>query len=162
MMGYYNLPKATSETIVKGWLKTGDMGYLDEEDYLFVVDRKKEMLLFRGMNVYPREIEEVLQQHPAILEAAVVGAEEPDKGEIPIAFLAPQASAEVDVKELQEFCVARLAQYKVPRRFVQLEEIPKTGSGKINKVELRERARSIFKGAEISDDRFGSQSFSRE
>ena len=114
MMGYYNLPQSSRETIVKGWLKTGDMGYLDEEDYLFVVDRKKEMLLFRGMNVYPREIEEVLLQHPAILEAAVVGAEELAKGEIPIAFLTPQASAKVDVKELQEFCAAHLARYKVP------------------------------------------------
>lgn len=148
MMGYYNLPEATGETIVKGWLKTGDMGYLDEENYLFVVDRKKEMLLYSGMNVYPREIEEVLQEHASVLEVGVVGARDPAKGEIPIAFVSPQSPGTIDVKQLKELCLQKLARYKVPRQFIVVEEMPKTASGKINKAELRARAATLESGKE--------------
>ena len=148
MMGYYHLAQATEEIIVDDWLKTGDMGYLDEEGYLFVVDRKKEMLLYSGMNVYPREIEEVLYEHPAVLEAAVVGVEEPTKGEIPVAFVTFQSPGAVEVKELRDFCISRLARYKVPRRFFPLEEMPKTASGKIGKRELRAKARLTTHGKE--------------
>lgn len=145
MMGYYNQPDATNETLVNGWLKTGDMGYLDEEGYLFVVDRKKEMLLYSGMNIYPREVEEVLHEHPAVLEAAVVGMKEPAKGELPIAFVTAKSPEGIDLRELKEFCISRLARYKVPRQFVPLAEMPKTGSGKINKAELRKRTENLLR-----------------
>lgn len=146
MMGYYNLPEATKETLVDDWLKTGDVGYLDEEGYLFLVDRKKEMLLYSGMNVYPKEVEEVLHEHPAVLESAVVGVEESAKGEIPIAFVTVQSAEALDVSELKEFCLSRLARYKVPRQFIPLEEMPETGSGKISKAELRVKARAMIGG----------------
>lgn len=150
MMGYYNLPQATRETIVEGWLKTGDMGYLDQEGYLFVVDRKKEMLLYSGLNIYPREIEEVLHAHSGVLEAAVVGVKEPAKGELPIAFVTARCPGELDLKGLKEFCVERLARYKVPRQFFAVEQMPKTGSGKINKAELRARAEALTGGGKES------------
>lgn len=143
MMGYYHQPEATRETIVDAWLRTGDVGYLDEEGYLFIVDRKKEMLLYSGMNIYPREIEEVLYEHPDISEVAVVGKKEAAKGELPVAFVTAKSPHPLDLKQIKEFCISRLARYKVPRQFIPLGEMPKTGSGKINKAELRKRAETL-------------------
>lgn len=146
MLGYYKQPEATSEVIEDGWLRTGDVGYLDSDGFLFIVDRKKEMLIFSGMNIYPREIEEVLHQHPDVMEAAVVGVKDAARGEIPLAFVVPRPSTAVDAKQLQQFSMDRLARYKVPRRFHLLTELPRTGSGKTNRALLREEASRLWKG----------------
>ncbi|MBI4454311.1 MAG: long-chain-fatty-acid--CoA ligase [Acidobacteria bacterium] len=141
MLGYYNRPEETVQTIVDGWLLTGDMGYLDEDGYLYVVDRKKEMLIYSGINVYPREIEETLHAIPQVVEAAVVGVLDSAHGEIPVAFVTLKNSCDVSEKELKDFCVANLARYKVPRRIFSVQEFPHSGSGKINKLQLREEAK---------------------
>jgi len=138
MMGYFNNPSATEQSIRDGWLLTGDIGSLDADGYLTILDRKKEMLIYRGCNVYPREVEEVLYSHPAVAEAAVVGVPDPVKGDVPIAFLVLRAEHSATARELKRYCAERLARYKVPRQFVFKDELPKTPTGKILKRELRQ------------------------
>jgi len=140
MLGYYKHPEETARTVIDGWLRTGDMGYLDQDGFLYVVDRKKEMLIYSGINIYPREIEELLHTMPEISEAAVVGIPDSARGEIPIAFVTARNSSGVSEKEVKDFCIANLARYKVPRRVFPLQELPRTGSGKINKLQLKEDA----------------------
>jgi long-chain acyl-CoA synthetase len=137
MQGYWNQPEETAATLRNGWLHTGDMGKLDEDGYLYIVDRKKEMLLVRGMNVYPREIEEVLYQFPDVGEAAVVAKNDPNKGEVPIAFVAPREGATLNAKEILKFCKDCLADYKIPREVRIKPSLPRTATGKIAKLELK-------------------------
>jgi long-chain acyl-CoA synthetase len=137
MLGYFNRPEETAQAIVDGWLRTGDMGYVDDEGYLFIVDRKKEMLIYSGINIYPREIEELLHTMPQVSEAAVVGVPDSARGEIPVAFVTVKESAATTEKEVKDFCIANLARYKVPRRIFVLPEFPRTASGKINKLNLK-------------------------
>jgi long-chain acyl-CoA synthetase len=134
---YRNRPQETADTIRNGWLYTGDMGYFDDEDYLFIVDRKKEMILSGGYNVYPREIDEVLNSHPDTLEVATVGVKDAFRGEIPKAFVVLKPGRKVSVEQLLEFCRERLVEYKVPRLIELLDALPKTGPGKIDKLKLR-------------------------
>jgi long-chain acyl-CoA synthetase len=136
MMGYYKLPEATQNTIKDGWLLTGDIGKLDEEGYIYILDRKKDMLLVRGINVYPREIEEVLYKHPAIAECAVIGARDEQRGEVPKAFVVLKEGVEVTEREVKQYCLERLAKYKVPRYVEFRKSLPKTPTGKILKREL--------------------------
>lgn len=139
MQGYLNLPKATAETIVDGWLHTGDIGYMDRDGYVFIVDRKKDLIITRGLNVYPREIEEVLYKHPAILEAAVIGTPDPVKGEVIKAFIVPKPDQSLDRRAVLDFLKPQLAAYKMPR-FVEItDQLPKNATGKILKKELRNR-----------------------
>jgi long-chain acyl-CoA synthetase len=145
MLGYYKHAEETAKTVIDGWLRTGDMGYLDQDGFLYVVDRKKEMLIYSGINIYPREIEELLHTMPEISEAAVVGIPDSARGEIPIAFVTARNSAGVSEKEVKDFCIANLARYKVPRRIFPLQELPRTGSGKINKLQLKEDAAGLVK-----------------
>jgi long-chain acyl-CoA synthetase len=145
MLGYYKRPEETAQTIIDGWLLTGDMGYLDNDGFLYVVDRKKEMLIYSGINIYPREIEELLHTMPAISEAAVVGAPDYARGEIPVAFVTMKDSCQFSEKEIKDFCIASLARYKVPRRIFNLPEFPRTGSGKINKIQLKGEASERLK-----------------
>ncbi|HEY2931613.1 MAG TPA: long-chain-fatty-acid--CoA ligase [Acidobacteriota bacterium] len=140
MLGYYNRPEETSQTIIDGWLRTGDMGKIDTDGYLYVVDRKKEMLIYSGINVYPREIEELLHTMPLISEAAVVGVPDAARGEIPVAFVTSKAEKPVTERQIKEFCIANLARYKVPRRFFVIDDFPRTASGKINKLQLKAEA----------------------
>lgn len=147
MLGYYQRPDDTAQTIVDGWLRTGDMGYLDEDGYLFVVDRKKEMLLYSGINIYPREIEELLHSLPQLSEAAVVGVPDSARGEIPVAFVTLREAGTASEKEVKDFCITNLARYKVPRRVFIIDEFPKTGSGKINKVQLKAEAQELLRKA---------------
>ena len=121
-----------------GWLLTGDIGYRDAEGYYFITDRKKDMLLVNGINVYPREIEEILSQFPGVKEAAVVGKADPRKGEQPIAFVAANDGAVLDEKTLLQFVRRKLADYKVPRKVVFLPALPRNATGKILKTTLRE------------------------
>jgi long-chain acyl-CoA synthetase len=145
MLGYYKRPEETAQVVIDRWLHTGDMGYLDRDGFLYVVDRKKEMLIYSGINIYPREIEELLHTMPAISEAAVVGAPDCARGEIPVAFVTIKDSCQFSEKEIKDFCIASLARYKVPRRIFNLSEFPRTGSGKINKIQLKEEAAGWLK-----------------
>jgi long-chain acyl-CoA synthetase len=139
MLGYWNQPVATAETLRDGWLLTGDVGYRDTDGYFFITDRKKDMLLVNGINVYPREIEEVLYQFPGIKEAAVVGQPDFRKGEHPVAFVSVFEGMTVDEKALLQFVRDRLADYKVPKRVHFLPQLPRNATGKILKTSLRQR-----------------------
>ena len=133
MKGYWNRPDATAETIVDGWLRTGDMAKVDEDGYFFIVDRKKDMIIRGGLNVYPREIEEVLYEHPAVREAAVVGVPHDELGEEVAAAVALKPGAEATPEELREFVKEQLAAYKYPRQVWLVDELPKGPTGKILK-----------------------------
>ncbi|MEW5912774.1 MAG: long-chain fatty acid--CoA ligase [Thermodesulfobacteriota bacterium] len=133
MKGYLNQPEATAQTLKGGWLHTGDLGRQDEDGYFFVVDRKKEMIIRGGYNVYPREIEEVLYQHPAVLEAAVLGMPHQDLGEEVAAVVALRPGASVSAEDLRAFVKERVAPYKYPRVINLVPELPKTSTGKILK-----------------------------
>ena len=137
-IGYRNRPEETAAAIRDGWLYTGDIGYFDEDGYLYLVDRKKELIIVGGYNVYPREIDEVLSNHPAVAEAAAVGAADDFLGEVVKAFVALKKGVEATPEELIEHCRNNLAKYKVPKEIRQLDELPKKGPGKINKLLLKE------------------------
>jgi len=138
MLGYYNNPEATTETIVDGWVRTGDIGYTDEDGYFFIVDRKKEMIIRGGENIYPREVEEVLFTHPKIAEAAVIGRPDPVWGEEVVAVIVLQPGQTLTPEEVQEYCKERLASYKAPRQVEFREDLPKTVTGKVAKKALKE------------------------
>jgi long-chain acyl-CoA synthetase len=137
MKGYYKRPEATAEAIRAGWFSTGDVAYRDAEGYYFIVDRKKDMIIRGGYNVYPREIEEVLYAHPAVREAAVIGVEHERHGEEVKAFLALKPEQRVTSDEIVAYCRQKLAAYKYPRIVEFRESLPKTATGKILKRELR-------------------------
>ena len=139
MKGYWNNPEATAETLRNGWLHTGDMGYLDEWGYLFIMDRSKDMIISGGENIYPREIEEVIIQHPAVREVAVVGAPDPRWGEAVKAVVATVPGQKVGEAELIDFCKENIASFKKPKSVDFVAELPKNNYGKILKRELRER-----------------------
>ncbi|MBI5524120.1 MAG: long-chain fatty acid--CoA ligase [Desulfarculus sp.] len=133
MKGYLNQPQATAQTLKHGWLHTGDLARRDEDGYIYIVDRKKDMIIRGGYNVYPREIEEVLYQHPAVLEAAVLGVPHADLGEEVCAVVVPRPEAAVTPEELRAFVKDRVAPYKYPRLVRLVAELPKTTTGKILK-----------------------------
>ncbi|MDQ0430254.1 long-chain acyl-CoA synthetase [Planomicrobium stackebrandtii] len=139
MKGYYKMPEETAAAIRDGWLYTGDLARVDDEGYFYIVDRKKDMIIVGGYNVYPREVEEVLFAHPAILEAAVVGLPDPDFGEEVSAYVVLKDPS-VSVEELKAYCAEHLAKYKVPRQFEVLEELPKNTTGKILRRSLKDQA----------------------
>jgi long-chain acyl-CoA synthetase len=136
MKGYWNRPDATEETIRDGWLYTGDMATVDEDGYFFIVDRKKDMIIRGGYNVYPREIEEVLYEHPDVREAAVLGLPHDEYGEEVGAAVALKEGAEVSAEKLREFVKEQVAAYKYPRRIWFVEDLPKGPTGKILKREI--------------------------
>jgi long-chain acyl-CoA synthetase len=137
MKGYYKRPEATAEALRNGWFHTGDIGTLDAEGYLTIVDRKKDMILRGGFNVYPRELEEVMLTHPAISLVAVVGVPDERLGEEVKAYVVKKANAEVTEEELQAWCKEQFAAYKYPRLIEFRTELPTTATGKILKRELR-------------------------
>jgi long-chain acyl-CoA synthetase len=142
MAGYHERPEATAESIdADGWFKTGDLAKVDEDGYYFIVDRKKELVIRGGYNVYPREIEEVLYEHPGIMEAAVIGLPHEELGEEVAAAVAAKPGHTLYPEEVQDFVKERVAAYKYPRHVVVLPELPKTATGKILK---REIDRSVF------------------
>jgi long-chain acyl-CoA synthetase len=137
MQGYYGRPEATAEVLVNGWYHTGDVGYLDADGYLFIVDRKKDVVITSGFNVYPREVEDVLVQHAAVAEVGVVGVPDPVKGELVCACVALRPGATATADELVAYCKERLLPYKAPVRIAFHDTLPKGGSGKILRRELR-------------------------
>ena len=139
MRGYWRDPEATAETLRNGWLHTGDMGYIDESGYLFLMDRSKDLIISGGENVYPREIEEIIVQHPAVREVAVIGVPDPVWGESIKAVVSLLPESEVTEMELIEFCTDHIARYKRPKSVDFLEELPKNNYGKILKRELRDK-----------------------
>ena len=136
---WWHKPEETAETIVDGWVHTGDMGRYDEKGYIYIVDRKKDMICSGGENIYPREIEEVLYQHPAVHEAAVFGIPDDYWVEKVHAAIVLKKGAQATDKEITDFCKARLARYKAPKSVAFLEALPKTPSGKILKREMRDK-----------------------
>ncbi|MCY3632303.1 MAG: AMP-binding protein [bacterium] len=140
MAGYWRDPDQTAEAIVEGWLRTGDLGRFDDDGYLYIVGRSKDMLISGGVNIYPSEIEAVLYDHPAVAEVAVVGRPNPEWGERPVAFVELQPDESLD--GLLDWCRQRLAKIKVPDEFIAVDSFPRTATGKIRKVELREHLAS--------------------
>ncbi|MER5943182.1 AMP-binding protein [Streptomyces sp. NPDC001928] len=138
--GYWRRPDATAETFPDGELRTGDIGFMDAEGWLYVVDRKKDMINASGFKVWPREVEDVLYTHPAVREAAVVGVPDGYRGETVKAYISLRPGAEADPDALAAYCRERLAAYKYPRQVEVLPDLPKTASGKILRRELRSRA----------------------
>lgn len=131
MKGYWNRPEDTKETIQDGWLYTGDLGYMDDNGYFYVVDRKKDMIIAGGYNIYPREIEEVLYEHPDVLEAVAAGIPDPYRGETVKAYVVLKEGSEVTSDDLNHYARKYLAAYKAPRLYEFREELPKTAVGKI-------------------------------
>ena len=136
--GYYKQPEETADAIRDGWLYTGDIGYMDDEGYLFIVDRKKDMIIAGGYNIYPRDIDEVLYEHPKIMEACVVGVPDAYRGETVKAFIVPEAGESITEDEVKAWCKEKLASYKIPKHVEWLDELPKSAIGKVLRRKLRE------------------------
>lgn len=150
MKGYWKMENETAKVLVNGWLLTGDMAKFDEDGYFYIVERKKDMIIAGGYNIYPREVEEVLYEHPAVLEAAVIGVPDPYRGETVKAFLVlkPEFRGKVSAEEIVKFCKERLAAYKVPKIIEFREELPKSAVGKILRRVLKEEEMKRAKGAQ--------------
>lgn len=137
MAGYWRNPEETASTLNNGWMRSGDVGFMDKDGWFFLVDRKKDMINASGFKVWPREVEDALYAHPAVREAAVVGDPDPYRGETVIAYVSLRADATASAEELVTHCRALLAGYKIPRHVRFLAELPKTVSGKIQRNVLR-------------------------
>jgi long-chain acyl-CoA synthetase len=137
MKGYWNQPEVTATTLKDGWLYTGDMATMNEDGYFFIVDRKKDVIIASGFNIYPRDIEEVLYEHPSVQEAAVIGVPDDYRGETVKAFIVLKQGAEVTESELDVYCRERLASYKVPHIYEFRSDLPKTMIGKVLRRELK-------------------------
>ncbi|HTI53275.1 MAG TPA: long-chain fatty acid--CoA ligase [Verrucomicrobiae bacterium] len=137
MAGYYRNPEETARTVRAGWLHTGDMGRLDDDGFLFIVERKKDLIIRGGFNIYPREVEEVLYAHPKVAEAAVVGTKDPLMGEDVLAFVVLRSGEHASAEEIGAFCEGRLARFKCPKQIRFVESLPKSPIGKILRKELR-------------------------
>ncbi|MBI3108133.1 MAG: AMP-binding protein, partial [Candidatus Rokubacteria bacterium] len=138
--GYWKDPDATAAAFRGGWFHTGDIGRLDSDGFLYIADRKKDLIISGGENIASPEVERVLYEHPAVLEASVVGRPDPKWGEVPVAFVVFREGQQASAEELMEFCRARLARFKVPRAVRVIEALPRNPSGKVLKRVLREQA----------------------
>jgi long-chain acyl-CoA synthetase len=141
MTGYWNKPDATTETLVDGWLHTGDIGQMDAEGYFYIVDRKKDMIISGGYNVYPRDIEEVFFEHPKVQEATAIGIPHPKRGEAVKVFIVLKEGTTATQEEMIAFCHEKLAKYKWPTEVEFRTELPKSNVGKVLKKELRQKMR---------------------
>jgi len=139
--GYWQKPEESAKAMRDGWLFTGDVGHMDAEGWFFIVDRKKDMIIASGFKVWPREVEDMLYQHPAVREAAVIGVPDAYRGESVKAYvsLKPGSAGDVSPEELIAFCRERMAAYKYPRAIEILPELPKTATGKLLRRQLREQ-----------------------
>jgi acyl-CoA synthetase (AMP-forming)/AMP-acid ligase II len=139
MLGYWNNPIATQESIRDGWLYTGDLGALQADGLLVLHDRSKDLIISGGSNIYPREIEEVLLRDPRVLECAVIGRHDADWGEVPVAFVVAQAGVAIASEELDALLFDNLARFKRPKHYLFVDELPKNNYGKVLKTSLRHR-----------------------
>ena len=142
MLGYLNRPESTEETIINGWLRTGDLGKMDDEGYIYIVDRMKDLIISKGINIYPRQIEEELMKLPYIRLAAVIGVKDPHSGEVPIAYVELEEGADresVSPNSIKKDLKAVLANFKVPKNVVIVDELPKTATGKVLKRKIKEQ-----------------------
>ena len=146
MLGYWNQPELTARTLRDGWLHSGDIGKIDEAGHLYILDRLKDMIVTSGNNVYPKEVENVIFEHPGVQSVAVVGLPDPVRGENVHAFVVPAPGARPTEAEILEHCRRNLARFKVPRSVAFIDELPLTGSGKIRRFKLRELARATAAG----------------
>jgi long-chain acyl-CoA synthetase len=137
MKGYWNMPDETNQVLRDGWLYTGDIAKMDEDGYFYIVDRKKDMVIAGGYNIYPREIEEVLYMHPKVMDAVIIGIPDPYRGETVKAFVVPKPGVALTEKEVLDFCKTRLAAYKMPKVVELREALPKTMVGKVLRRQLR-------------------------
>ncbi len=140
MLGYWNKPEATAKAIQNGWLRSGDIGVMDDEGYIRIVDRTKDMINVAGFKVFPAEVEHVLYRHPAVHEAAVIGVPDEIKGERVVAHIVLKPGHQATAEEFEAFCRERMANYKVPREFVFVDALPKSATGKVLKRVMREQA----------------------
>jgi len=141
MSGYWNLPEITAQTIVKGVLHTGDLGYMDEEGYFYIVDRAKDMYRSGGENVYPAEVEKILLNHPDISQVAIIGVPDAKWGEVGKVFIVPKEKGKtISINEIRKFLADKIAKYKHPVHVEMLDELPLTATMKVKKSELKARA----------------------
>jgi acyl-CoA synthetase (AMP-forming)/AMP-acid ligase II len=139
MLGYWNNPDASAATLRNGWLHTGDVGSFDQHGYLTLRDRSKDMIISGGINIYPREVEEVLLRHPQLVEVSVVGRPHPDWGEEVVAFVVVKPGSKVQVSELDALCLDHIARFKRPKDYRFVDTLPKNNYGKVLKTDLRNR-----------------------
>jgi acyl-CoA synthetase (AMP-forming)/AMP-acid ligase II len=137
MAGYWNRPDETARTIRNGWLHSGDIGFLDADGFLTLVDRKKDMLISGGENVYPAEIEKLLAGHPDVADVGVVGRADKQWGEVPVAFVVAREGRSLTAEALSQFCGGRIAKYKTPKDFIFKKALPRNAAGKLVKAELK-------------------------
>jgi long-chain acyl-CoA synthetase len=140
MRGYHDKPEETANALRDGFMHTGDIGYVDEDGFLYLVDRKKDMILVGGYNVYPREVDEVLFNHPAIREAATVGRRDDRLGEVVVAFVALEKGADLDEEAFFAYCKENLVKYKRPVEVTFIDALPRTGTNKIDRITMRKMA----------------------
>ncbi|MBD1371054.1 AMP-binding protein [Hazenella sp. IB182357] len=155
MLGYWNNPKETDQVLQDGWLKTGDIARMDEDGYFYIVDRKKDVIIASGFNIYPREVEEVLFEHPAIQEVVVIGAPDPYRGETVKAVVVFKEGESASEEELDRFARERLVKYKVPRIYEFRSELPKSSVGKVLRRTLKEEARQLYE-QQVAESKLGS------
>jgi O-succinylbenzoic acid--CoA ligase len=137
-MGYLYRPEVTKEKFNEGWFHTGDIGYLDEEGFLYVLDRRSDLIISGGENIYPAEIESVLLAHPDVADAGVTGYDDEIWGQVPAAFIVRKKGANVTKEELKQFCLENLAKYKVPKTFHFIEKLPRNAAKKLLRRKLCE------------------------
>jgi long-chain acyl-CoA synthetase len=137
MAGYWRNPEATEAALRDGWLFTGDMGCLDEDGFLTLKDRSKDLIISGGSNIYPREVEEVLLQSPEVAEASVVGQPDPEWGEVVVAFVVPAPGRQPSAEQLDALCLAHIARFKRPKYYQFVSSLPKNNYGKVLKTDLR-------------------------
>jgi long-chain acyl-CoA synthetase len=146
MAGYWQNPEATEAALSGGWLHTGDVGAMDEDGFLTLKDRSKDLIISGGTNIYPREVEEVLLTHPDVAEVSVIGRPDPEWGETVVAYVVPREGAALDPTALDGLCLERIARFKRPKAYERIEELPKNNYGKVLKTALREMDGERAKG----------------
>ncbi|RLQ85265.1 AMP-binding protein [Notoacmeibacter ruber] len=139
MQGYLENPEASAKSLRDGWLMTGDLGHLDNQGYLFLHDRAKDLVISGGSNIYPREVEEALLTHPGVSEVSVIGVPDTEWGEIVVAFVVPVGDGQPEMTELDDTCTSLIARFKKPKRYIFVPELPKNNYGKVLKTDLRAR-----------------------
>jgi long-chain acyl-CoA synthetase len=140
MLGYFNRPNDTAEAIVDGWFRTGDIGKVDKDGFIYILDRKKDLIISKGMNIYPREIEEIIYTHDKVNACAVVGVRDLEANETPVAYIELKEDVSATEAEIKDFIRPHLAPFKQPRKIIFMEKLPRNATGKILKRELRELA----------------------